>query len=202
VALILALTSTAGAEEPSSGATTHEPEAPHFEEGASEAPETTSEVTEKPVESEGDPQPAPEYHNESQAPFDSIDGNAKNTLYLELFGPGLLYSLNYERRIQDVNLRVGFGGAAWAGSGYFVVPFGATYTGIGVRQHRLELGATGTFIFADDSFSRASTFAFQPIIGYRRESREGGYSFRAGLSPWISGSGVLPWGYVSFGFTF
>jgi hypothetical protein len=129
--------------------------------------------------------------------------DAKNTLYLELFGPGLLYSLNYEREIvDDVNLRIGFGGAAWQGAGYFVLPLGATYSGIGNELHHFEVGATGTIIFAGDSFGTASSFAFQPILGYRRQAEEGGYNFRAGLSPWISSNGIMPWGYVSFGFSF
>jgi hypothetical protein len=129
--------------------------------------------------------------------------DARNTLYLELFGPGLLYSLNYEREIvDDVNLRIGFGGAAWQGAGYFTVPLGATYSGIGNELHHFEVGATGTLIFADDSFSTASSFAFQPILGYRRQAEEGGFNFRAGLSPWITSSGILPWGYVSVGISF
>lgn len=196
------ITSAAQAEESSPEATAAQPEAPHFEEEASAEPTSTLDPEGKPTESETEKARTPAPEGESQAPIGLVNDSAKNTLYLELFGPGLLYSFNYERRIQDFNLRIGFGGASWGGAGYFVVPFGATYTGIGVRQHRFELGATGTFIFANNSFSRASTFAFQPIIGYRRESRDGGFSFRAGLSPWISGSGVLPWGHVSFGFTF
>lgn len=198
----LSITSAAQAEESSPEATAAQPEAPHFEEEASAEPASTLDAEERPAEPEAEPAHTSAPEGESLAPVPLVNDSAKNTIYLELFGPGLLYSFNYERRIQDFNLRVGFGGASWGGAGYFVVPFGATYTGIGVRQHRLELGATGTFIFADNSFSRASTFAFQPIIGYRRESRDGGFSFRAGLSPWISGSGVLPWGYVSFGITF
>lgn len=151
--------------------------------------------------SDDSPSESEESSREGTNDFSSAH-DAKNTLYLELFGPGLLYSLNYERRIQDVNLRVGVGGAAWMGSGYLTIPVGATYTGVGNELHHLELGATVTFILAGDSFSTASTVAFQPIIGYRRQAREGGYSFRAGLSPWVSSNGILPWAYVSFGFGF
>lgn len=133
---------------------------------------------------------------------------AKNTLYLELLGPGLIYSINYERGIADFNLRIGLGGASWGGSGYLQVPIGFNYIGLGNDVHHLELGATAniTSVFYPGETVMAVTFS--PIIGYRRQPVGGGFNFRAGLSPIIAGAGegvtaigFLPWPYVSFGVT-
>jgi hypothetical protein len=121
----------------------------------------------------------------------------------------LLYSINYERRISDFNLRIGVGGASWGGAGYLQVPIGFNYIGLGDEVHHLELGATANitsgFYTGGDT---AVAVTFSPIIGYRRQPVGGGFNFRAGLSPIIAGAGqgvvvagFLPWPYVSFGVT-
>jgi hypothetical protein len=134
---------------------------------------------------------------------------ANNTVYGELGGPGLIYSINYERRIFDFNLRVGAGGAAFDGSGYAVFPIGFNYMGIGDGKHHLELGATGNIFTVFGSGTGETAFILTPIVGYRLQPDQGGFNFRAGLSPYVfatgegvTGGGFIPMPYVSFGASF
>lgn len=138
-----------------------------------------------------------------------------NLVYLELGGPGIIYSVNYERRIADFNIRVGAGGAAFNGAGYFIAPVGFNYIGLGDEKHHLELGVTANLGFsgvaAVGSVPGSSAFfaSFSPIVGYRLQPRTGGFVLRAGLSPIIGATtagvaafGFLPLPYVSFGAAF
>jgi hypothetical protein len=162
-----------------------------------------------------------------------IEPDADNSFFLEGGGPGLLYSINYERRIEnDFGLRIGVsyqsfsasassGGSTSSASAAFVtVPVIASYLGIRSGNHILELGAGGTAIYASGSASGTGIAASgsgmtalgTAIIGYRRQPLEGGFQFRVGLealmgkglalsNPDPNAFGVLPWMYLSFGFS-
>ena len=163
----------------------------------------------------------------------SADGDANNSFFLEGGGPGLLYSINYERRVeQDFGLRIGFsyvGLSASASSGgttssasasILAVPVTVSYLGVNSGNHALEMGLGGTAVFASGSASgtglAASGSGMIPLgtvlIGYRRQPAEGGFQFRIGLealmgkglalsNPNPSSFGVLPWMYMSLGFS-
>ncbi len=162
-----------------------------------------------------------------------IEPDADNSFFLEGGGPGLLYSINYERRIEsDYGLRIGLsyqsfsasassGGSTSSASASFVtVPVIASYRGLRSGNHILELGAGGTAIYASGSASGTGMAASgsgmtalgTAIIGYRRQPLEGGFQFRIGLealmgkglalsNPDPNAFGVLPWMYLSFGFS-
>jgi len=159
--------------------------------------------------------------------------DADNAFFLEGGGPGLLYSINYERRIEtDFGLRIGVsyqsfsasassGGSISSASASFVtVPVIASYLGLRSGNHILELGAGGTAIYASGSASGTGIAASgsgmtalgTAIIGYRRQPLDGGFQFRVGLealmgkglalsNPDPNAFGVLPWMYLSFGFS-
>ena len=131
----------------------------------------------------------------------------KNAVYLEIGGSAVCYSLNYERRIPvKVSQRFALGG------GFSVIPvdnsnligtFSANYL-IG-HKNIFELGISPAYIFTN------SEFLMSARIGYRYENDKG-FLFRVGFSPVygqfnLAGSedgtkGILPWGYISAGYTF
>jgi hypothetical protein len=170
------------------------------------------------------PAPAPPVEAEEER-------TANNALYLEGLGPGLLYSVNYDRTFGDFAGRVGFGyisvsvtatsstGAeqSSASASIFTIPLTLSYLGIGTKKNMLELGLGATILHAgagattintsSSSTANGSATLVLPdaIVGYRFQPPHGGFLFRAGLSPIIFASGslpVLPWPYVALGGTF
>ena len=161
------------------------------------------------------------------------DRTANNSFFLEAGGPGLLYSLNYERAVEnDFGLRIGFsytsfsasassGGSSGSASATFItVPVIASYLGLGSGNNMLELGLGGTMIYASGAASgtgisasgSGTTALATAIIGYRRQPIDGGFQFRIGLealagkglalsNPNPDSFGVLPWLYMSLGFS-
>jgi hypothetical protein len=162
------------------------------------------------------------------------DRTATNSIFLEGGGPGLLYSINYERILeQDYGLRIGFSFQSFSGSvsgggstgtasaSIFTVPIIVSYLGISSGNHVLELGAGGTAVYASGSASGTGMSASgagmsalgTALIGYRRQPVNGGLQFRVGIEALVgkglslsstydpNAIGVLPWMYLSFGFS-
>ncbi len=131
----------------------------------------------------------------------------KNAVYVELGGSSVWYSLNYEHRIPiQVNKRFALGG------GVSVIPVqNSNFIGIvsanylSGHKNIFELGISPAYIFTN------SEFLISARIGYRYESSKG-FLFRVGFSPVYGefslaghgdgGKAVLPWGYLSFGYSF
>ena len=156
--------------------------------------------------------------------------DASNSLFIEGGGPGLLYSLNYELLLDDdAGIRVGFsyqplsaaassGGASGKAS-VITVPILATYL-VSFGSSALELGGGATLIRADGAgsgnglaVSSAGTNVLgTAIMGYRRQPFDGGLQLRIGLEALVGKGlalsnpdpnkvGILPWMYVSIGFS-
>ncbi len=135
------------------------------------------------------------------------DRAANNSLFVEGLGPGLLYSFNYERTIEnDFALRIGtsymsFGASASAGgadvveasASLLMVPVVASYLGISSGSNALELGVGGIYLHASAEASgggitqtgAGSTVWGTAVIGYRRQPVNGGFMFRVGMSALI-----------------
>lgn len=157
-----------------------------------------------------------------------VGGPAKNGLYLEGLGPGLLYSVNYERLVTDgLALRIGFSywsvsasatsgtTTATASASFFTFPVTASYVGL----RGLEVGGGMTLMHASGSGSSVGVSAdgggFAPLgvamVGYRLHPMNGaGFQFRVGAMAMMGqglslsasnpgGFGVLPWLYLSAG---
>jgi hypothetical protein len=155
-------------------------------------------------------------------------GPAKNAVFLEGLGPGLLYSVNYERLVVDgLAVRIGFsylsmsasatsgGTTATASASFFTIPLTATYVGL----RGLEVGGGMTILHTSGSGSSvgvsASGSGFAPLgvalVGYRLHPDNGaGFQFRVGAMAMMGeglslstdnpgGFGVLPWLYLSAG---
>ncbi len=131
------------------------------------------------------------------------------SVYAELGGPGLA-SLNFDTRFSKTNGgfggRVGVGGFSIDGSGIVFVPVGLNYLISKDNRNFFEVGAGVTPVFGSgdladgDNFS--STFG-HVLLGYRMQPADGGFAFRAFISP-VFGSGYfIPYyGGVSFGYKF
>jgi hypothetical protein len=162
-----------------------------------------------------------------------VEPDANNAFFIEGGGPGLLYSLNYERLLeQQFGLRIGLsyqsfsatasgGGSSSSASATFItIPVIASYQGLRAGNHVLELGAGGTAVYASGSASGTGmaangsgmTALGTAIIGYRRQPMNGGFQFRIGVealvgkglslsNPDPNSWGVLPWMYLSLGFS-
>ena len=156
--------------------------------------------------------------------------DASNSLFIEGGGPGLLYSVNYELLFDDDSgIRVGFSyqplsAAASSGGGsgkasVITVPILATYLASS-GSNALELGGGATLIRADGAasgnglaVSSAGTNVLgTAILGYRRQPLEGGIQLRIGLEALVGKGlalsnpdpnkvGILPWMYLSIGFS-
>jgi hypothetical protein len=153
---------------------------------------------------------------------------AKNGVFLEGLGPGILYSVNYERLVIDeVAVRVGFSywsvsasvssGDTTSESSSAFLAFPVTVTYVGVKG--LEVGGGMTLMHASGSGSTvgasASGEGFLPLgtalVGYRSHPVGGaGFQFRVGAMAMAGeglslstsnpdGFGVLPWLYLSAG---
>jgi len=123
---------------------------------------------------------------------------ARNAVFVELLGNGGVYSVNYERLLtKKLGLRVGY--ARWNGPLFFdgsppdrytTVPVTMSYL-LGPEERKLELGGGVTFGrgILDHSNRDRREYSFRSltaIVGYRSHPREGGYLFRAGLTPFYS----------------
>ena len=156
--------------------------------------------------------------------------DANSSLFIEGGGPGLLYSLNYELLFDDdLGIRVGCSyqslrptASSGTGSGkanLITVPILATYLA-SFGNSALELGAGATLIRADAAASgnglamssAGTTVLGTAIMGYRRQPLDGGLQLRIGIEALVGKGlalsnpdpnkvGVLPWMYVSIGFS-
>jgi hypothetical protein len=147
---------------------------------------------------------------------------ARNAAYFELGGNALLYSINYDRRLNNT----------WTGrAGFMIVSAEGTDQNTGERAevsiaiipvminallgrgtHRLELGAGPLFGIGGGSiegpevgdveeFSAAGLAGVTTTFGYRRQPLDGGFVFRASLNPFYSGKPQL-WAGLSAGWSF
>lgn len=144
----------------------------------------------------------------------------RNAIYVEIFGPGLLYSINYDRLItRHTSLRAGV--SKWSFPAFFFLVNGSIdFTGFpvtlnylaGEGNSRLELGAgivpmlvslDGEEIFFGESVrGRATAVLGTASVGYRYQPMDGGFVFRIGFTPVFNFDKVFPTGGLSVGVAF
>lgn len=144
----------------------------------------------------------------------------QSSFYAELGGPGILFSANIDSRFTKSNLgiggRVGLGFVTgefenqnnYEPKSVFTVPIQVNYIfGKPNSVHSFEVGAGATFvgkkidIFSYDDTHRQSIFGTASFM-YRRQPKEGGFSWRLGFTPILSGSYIQASGGVSIGYNF
>jgi hypothetical protein len=149
------------------------------------------------------------------------------SVYLELAGAGLAYSINYDFRfskedIQSWGMRVGAGG--WAttynsgSESLLTLPIQMNRL-FGKKTHFFEVGGGATFIHYRDRWGggnyewrnfnfildSGNTPAFMGTLnmGYRKVPENGGFTFRANLTPIFNHNGFWPlFAGISFGYAF
>lgn len=155
---------------------------------------------------------------------------AKNFVYVEALGSGGLYSISYDRLLSPTwSARLGFstfgftlsnldaGIATFSQLSLVTVPITTAYmvNFPDNSPHHIEFGGGITLVFGSATvdvsnmgytFTSANGAAGQLLAMYRFQPQQGGFSFRAGFTPFYVITpiltGVLPWAGVSFGGTF
>lgn len=142
----------------------------------------------------------------------TVAGARAQNIFVELGGPGLLLSANYDTRF--VNRHDGVGGRIGAGyvsisdNSLLTIPVQINYL-LGKNNRYFELGIGATYINSkgderdflslDNAKSTIGTMTF----GYRYQPEDGGFNFRASLNPIFNSSTFFPlFGGVSVGYTF
>ena len=147
---------------------------------------------------------------------------AAKTAYVELGGAGLA-SLNYDMRLMKKNdglgFRVGFGGFSISEGSYkttaLFVPLELNYLLGKDDKHFFEIGGGATIVSLkekntsnDPYFSNNNNSDFNSTFGhlyfgYRIQPKDGGFLFRAGLTPVFGKGFFIPyWAGISFGYAF
>ncbi len=144
------------------------------------------------------------------------------SFYAELGGPGILFSANIDGRFTKSQL--GFGGRIGIGfvtidrydyfSGYsdmksvVTLPLQLNYIfGKSNSVHSFEVGAGVTItgkkisIFDYDNRDSSSLYGTASFM-YRRQPKDGGFSWRVGFTPIITNGYIQPSGAVSVGYNF
>jgi hypothetical protein len=119
-----------------------------------------------------------------------------NSTYVELFGNGLIYSFNYDHLFdEDFGMRVGAGFFPTDEFSVITFPLMA-YSLIGSGSSKLELGlgvcvilqpenAAFSFMAAVDEEVRGNGALGTATLGYRYQGADGGFVFRAGVTPFF-----------------
>lgn len=139
-------------------------------------------------------------------------GLQAQSMYFELGGPGLA-SINFDTRFakEDAGVggRIGVGGFSVGTSGDRVgvvfIPIGVNYLLGRDGKNYFELGGGITPVIASSSSSDGdftSTFG-HVSFGYRMQPADGGFTFRAFISPVFGKGYFIPYyGGLSFGYKF
>jgi len=134
------------------------------------------------------------------------------TAFLELGGPGLALTFNYDsrfgHRVDKWGYRVGTGYYNTGSNSVFSVPLQINYL-LGANDNFLELGIGTTFLYSKGStngtvfqFDNVTGFIGTATIGYRYQQESGGINFRIGFVPILYDEGLIPAGGISIGYTF
>lgn len=142
--------------------------------------------------------------------FSFAQTRSAGSIYLEIGGNALIYSINYDRLLSN-NFGLRAGAMAFAlsdGSGSaaaVATPVLANYF-IGDGNGRFELGAGIVFasggIGGGDVGFAGSGVGVTSTIGYRLQPVSGGFLFRIGFTPIYFSRKFIPMGGLSLGYTF
>ncbi|HEY3876145.1 MAG TPA: hypothetical protein VGM92_11770 [Candidatus Kapabacteria bacterium] len=149
---------------------------------------------------------------------------APNAIYLEGLGTGFIYSINYDRALNDMfSARIGFGYFPFPpitstnsdgvtktlNASLTSIPLSLSWFPFGATSSKLEIGAGATYIdLVAKTINKSRTGSginISGILAYRYQSPDGGFLFRIGFMPIISSPlfpKFQPWGGVSLGYAF
>jgi len=132
--------------------------------------------------------------------------------YLEVGGPGLAISANYDARFgkqrDGWGYRIGLGGFIAGGNNVVTVPFQVNFL-IGNHASMFEAGAGTTFLSSRGDnkgktweFDKITGFIATATFGYRYQPEGKGINFRIAFVPLLTDQGFIPAGGVSIGYNF
>lgn len=128
---------------------------------------------------------------------EAMEKYAKNTVYIEFLGQGVLGSINYDYRFHpNFSFRIGVGYALFLYSFPAMINFL-----IGTETpHHLELGAG----FVLMSYKDLSGIVPTANLGYKFQPKNGGFFFKIAWTPFIHSEAeeLIKWGGISIGYTF
>jgi hypothetical protein len=140
-----------------------------------------------------------------------------NAIYVEGFGQGILYSVNYDHLLsRHLSVRVGF--TSWTLRDFLFIDVGVVgfpmminylsgdhtshfELGIGVVPAIISMQGSGTLIGTEVKGNTVSAWG-SATVGYRAQSPEGGVVFRIGLTPLFTFRDATLSGGISLGFAF
>lgn len=131
-------------------------------------------------------------------------------LYMELYGRGIVYSVNYDSRfrkkLNGPGFSAGIGGLAIAGVSFVTVPVSINNLS-GANGHYFEWGAGATFasgnsVDYNNISTRGSVILATATLGYRSQPVTGGLNFRGGLNIIAANGLFAPYPYISLGYNF
>lgn len=146
----------------------------------------------------------------------------QTSFYAELGGPGILFSANIDRRFTKSNLGLGgriglgfvttddydFNSGDYNRRSVLTVPIQLNYIfGKSSSVHSFEVGAGVTIagkkvnLFDYGLNDNSSTFGTASFM-YRRQPKDGGFSWRIGFTPIITSGYIEPSAGVSVGYNF
>ncbi len=147
------------------------------------------------------------------------NSSGANTIFFELFGPGMAVSINYDRRLDRSNhghgFRIGFSGYATDYASFLALPIGYNYL-FGKNRSFFEIGIN--YVYCSKGFYPLSSSIESDertknnfgmfTFAYRRQPTDSGFNFRIGANPafgFYKSGDFYFWPYfigVSFGYTF
>lgn len=133
-------------------------------------------------------------HMESNAQTENPTDYPKNSVYLEVGGNGVLYSINYDRLFQTPKMgkyaiRIGYGFSKNFNNNRLIIntfPFEITgLYSLKNEKHFFEVGPgiTGFYRARYTTGDKLTLLLFTARIGYRYQKSDGGTLFRIGFTP-------------------
>lgn len=142
-----------------------------------------------------------------------IKAQRAQSVYAELFGNGLIFSLNYDTRLfskpNGLGIRGGFGyiggkGDSNNGGGVITIPIQANWL-LGKDGKYFEIGAGPTIIIGtgDLAGEDLGNVVGSLTFGYRKQPEDGGFMWRIGITPLFNSNFFFPyWAGGSIGYAF
>jgi len=136
---------------------------------------------------------------------------AAQNVFVEIGGPGLLLSANYDTRLTaqrgGIGIRAGLGYLSVDDVSLLTVPLQLNYL-LGQDKQYFEVGLGGTYVnltASSDNFlfgNAPGQFIGTATFGYRYQPLNSGFSFRANIDPVFDAHNFYPfWFGLSFGYT-
>jgi hypothetical protein len=147
-----------------------------------------------------------------QSEAQTVAGARAQNVFVELGGPGLLLSANYDTRFTQrhdgIGGRIGAGYISISDNSLFTLPLQLNYL-LGKNNRYFEMGIGATFINSHGdsndflSLDNAKSVIGTMSFGYRYQPEDGGFHFRAALTPIFDSSTFFPFfGGIGVGYTF